>query len=179
MTDPVNISYGFLRRLRLLSKGLDCELCSFHCCFYRSMLKLPNLCFQVWLWKWLQPGNSRLGQLGYAHITRWGKHKAWKKQKKMMVADGGRWWQMAWRRRNRWEAIGRISEKVEHRGRSELVSESGGQTCSCHLINGNDITADFSFSLLVTNNSSVTGDAEGCYWLEAWMGESKELLLCC
>lgn len=41
------------------------------------------------------------------------------------------------------------------------MSESGGQTCSRHLISGDDITVDFSFSLLLPlHHSSVTGDVE-------------------
>ncbi len=41
------------------------------------------------------------------------------------------------------------------------MSESGGQICFCHLISGNDITADFSFSLLLPlRHSSVTGEVE-------------------
>lgn len=67
-----------------------------------------------------------------------------------MVADGGS------------EFKGKLKiQRERERERGGLVSESGGQICSCHLISGNDITADFSFSLLLPLcHSSVTGEVE-------------------
>lgn len=59
-----------------------------------------------------------------------------------MRGDGGRWRE---EEKASERAIGGFSKRVKYTKRGELLSESGGQTRSCHLISGRDITAHFSF----------------------------------
>lgn len=59
-----------------------------------------------------------------------------------MMADGGKKKERVRKR------LGEFKRELKIQ-RGELLSESGGQTCSCHLISGNDITADFSLSVLL------------------------------
>lgn len=59
-----------------------------------------------------------------------------------MRGDGGRWRE---EEKASERAIGGVSKRVKYTERGELLSESGGQTRSCHLISGRDITAHFSF----------------------------------
>lgn len=81
----------------------------------------------------------------------------------MLGRDGGRWRE---EEKAGEKGIGRVSKKVKYRERGELVSESGGQTCSCHLISGDDITADFSFSPLLPLQPLLQ-ERLSCYWLES------------
>lgn len=59
-----------------------------------------------------------------------------------MRGDGGRWRE---EEKASERAMGGLSKRVKYTERGELLSESGGRTCSYHLISGRDITAHFSF----------------------------------
>lgn len=73
-----------------------------------------------------------------------------------MRGDGGRWRE---EEKASERAMGGLSKRVKYTERGELLSESGGQTCSCHLISGRDITAHFSFLVRYQRSgfSSSTG----------------------
>lgn len=67
------------------------------------------------------------------------------------VGDGGRWRE---EEKASERTIGGVSKGVKYTESGELLSESGGQSRSCHLISASDINAHFSFATSAPGFSS-------------------------
>lgn len=92
-------------------------------------------------------------------MRRWGEpHERKTRNKSSAVReDGGRWRE---EEKAGERAIGGVSKRVKYTVRGELLSESGGQTRSCHLISGRDITAHFSFLVRYQSSGFSSGTVE-------------------
>lgn len=107
--------------------------------------------------------------------NQWGKtHTAQEKEKK----EGGRqrWWHMGGEEKVGEKVTERHLEKVKNTERESWGGEwVRWSNRSCHLISGDDITADSSFGpLLLLRHSSVNRAATG----QSLTAESGEPLLC-